>query len=83
MSPRPVIAQPRAGGHGPGGPCYEHACKLQRSGRKRRYTSHGEKRCVWPAAEAAGVCPDGVQSANACGFGYGSNETSLPPARRI
>jgi len=32
------------------------------------YTSHGEKRCVWPAAEGAGVCPDGVQSANACAF---------------
>ena len=33
--------------------------------------------------KGAGVCPDGVQSANACAFGYGSNETSLPPARRI
>jgi len=47
------------------------------------YTSRGEKWCVWPAAEGAGVCADGVQSENACAFGCGSNETSLPPARRI
>ena len=33
--------------------------------------------------KGAGVCADDVQSANACAFGYGSNETSLPPARRI
>jgi len=35
------------------------------------------------AAEGAGVCADDGQLANACAFGCGSNETSLPPARRI
>jgi hypothetical protein len=36
-----------------------------------------------PQREGAGVCADGVQSASVCAFGCGSNETSLPPARRI